>query len=199
MPVSVNINVHIPVSNMEDLRKALDSLKDYDLLVGVPADDERKSSDGKTARTVDAQYAAQTATIRGKKVTIKGRKHKATQAVNNATLAYIHNNGSPAQNIPARPTLIPGVEDAKDKIAKRFEDAGKAALDGSLDRVEKNFEAAGIAAQNAVRARIRSNTPPPLSPRTIAARKRRGHNSERTLVETGQYLNAHTYVVRKKK
>ena len=57
------------------------------------------------------------------------------------------------------------------------------------------MEAAGIEAQNAVRLRVRSNTPPPLKAATIAARKRRGHDSENTLVETGQFLNSHTYIV----
>ena len=58
MNARVNINVHIPVSNMDELRKALNVLGTYDLLVGVPADGMRDKADaanqgkGTTARTM---------------------------------------------------------------------------------------------------------------------------------------------------
>lgn len=37
--------------------------------------------------------------------------------INNAMLGYIHEFGSPARNIPARPFLLPGVRSIKDKAA----------------------------------------------------------------------------------
>lgn len=169
--MQVNVHLHVPVNNMSTLQAALKELGKYDLLVGVPADEDRTSGEGSTARD-------------------KG-------TVNNATLAYIHNTGSPSQNIPARPTLLPGIDDAKDKITGRLKDGAKGALDGSKDRVEKSFMAAGQAAVDAVKRRIRSNTPPPLSPKTLAARRRRGQRSTRTLVDTAQYLNSHTFVLKK--
>lgn len=170
---TINVNLNIPVSNMESLRQALSALKEYDLLVGVPADAGRKAGDdGKTARD-DAP-------------------------INNAVLAYIHNNGSPAQNIPARPTLEPGIRDAREKIVNNMEYGAKGALDGRKIAVLDSLTAAGIEAQSAVRARIRSNTPPPLKPKTIAARIRRGFPSTNTLIETGAFLQSHTFVVRRK-
>jgi hypothetical protein len=172
MNTSISVHLHIPISNMDGLRSALDALKEYDLLVGVPRDEDRTSAEGKTKRD-DGE-------------------------INNAVLAYVHNNGSPSQNIPARPTLEPGIVDAKDKITKRLSDGAKGALDGRKSAVEDNFTAAGLEAQTSVRNRIRSNTPPPLKPATIAARIRRGHTSTNTLIETGAYLQAHTFVVRKR-
>jgi hypothetical protein len=173
MNTSVNVHLHIPVSNLDSLRSALDALKEYSLLVGVPADEDRtgEGGPGSTARD-DGE-------------------------INNAALAYIHNNGSPSQNIPARPTLEPGILDAKDKITHRFEDGAKGALDGRKTAVIDNMTAAGLEAQTAVRNRIRSNTPPPLKEATLAARRRRGHTSTNTLLETGAYLASHSFVVRK--
>jgi hypothetical protein len=168
---SVNVHLHIPVSNLGQLKIALDALKEYSLLVGVPADEDRTSAEGKTARD--------------------------DSVINNAALAYIHNNGCPAQNIPARPTLEPGIEDAKDKIAGRFEDGAKGALDGRKSAVLDNMTAAGLEAVTAVKMRIRSNTPPPLKDATLAARRRRGHTSTQTLIETGAYLNSHSFVIKK--
>lgn len=169
---SVNVNINVSVDNMASLRDALNELKKHELLVGVPEDDQRTDSSGSTERT--------------------------GSNVNNATLAYIHNNGSPSQNIPARPTLVPGVLDAQEKISKRLGDGATAALEGRKDGVVANFDAAGLEAVTAVKKRIRSNTPPPLSAKTIAARRRRGVTRTNTLVDTGAFLNSHTYIVEEK-
>jgi hypothetical protein len=169
----INVNLNVTINHMGDLRAALDALKKFDLLVGVPSDEDRQRD-------------------------MNGSNARKDSEVTNALLAYVHNNGSPAQNIPARSTIEPGIIDAKDKITTRYHDAAEHALDGDLTAINNNLVAAGLEAQSAVKNRIRSNTPPPLKARTIAARIRRGHLSTRTLVETGAYLNAHTFVVREK-
>jgi hypothetical protein len=195
MSTQVNVHLHIPINNMHALSAALKALGKYDLLVGVPADEARTSGEGSTARVSCIEKGSRKNGAHYKRRKAVGSTLKAP--INNAALAYIHNNGSPSRNIPARPTLLPGINDAKDRIVKRLEDGAKAALDGSKDRVEKNFMAAGQAAVDAVKRRIRSNTPPPLSPKTLAARRRRGQRSTRTLVDTAQYLNSHTFVLKK--
>src|SRR5258708_13943696 len=44
-----------------------------------------------------------------------------SQPINNAALGYIHNYGSPTQNIPARPFMEPGITDSKAGIEKTLQ------------------------------------------------------------------------------
>lgn len=116
----------------------------------------------------------------------------------NAQIAYWMEYGEPANNVPARPTLLPGVESVKDNIAAQMRKGGEAALAGSDSGLENSQDATGLIAQSAVKAKITSNVPPPLAQRTIDARKRRNVTRENTLVDTAQMLNAVTYVKRPK-
>lgn len=118
--------------------------------------------------------------------------------MSNAQLGYIHEFGSPAQNIPARPFLVPGVNDAKSAVAKQMEAGIKKTLTGDKSAADKALHAAGLTAENAAKAKINSNVPPPLSPRTLAQRRARGVTRENTLVDTGQLRNSITYVIRPK-
>ncbi|KGS34461.1 hypothetical protein [Burkholderia pseudomallei] len=126
-----------------------------------------------------------------------GRKDDG-EPLSNAEIGYIMENGSPANNIPARPHLVPGVQDARPKFEPQLQKGVEAALDGDLEKVDRSLNRAGLVAQNSVRAKINSNIPPKLADSTLAARRRRGVTRENTLVDTGQYRNAITYVVRKK-
>lgn len=118
--------------------------------------------------------------------------------INNATLAYIHENGSPARNIPARPFLKPGVAGAKDKLVSTLRVYAKQALTDK-SAIEKGLNAAGLVAQSAVKNRIRSSIGmKPLASGTLAARRRKGAKGEKPLIRTGQLLNSITYVVRDK-
>lgn len=118
--------------------------------------------------------------------------------INNATLGYIHENGSPARNIPARPFLKPGVASAKDKLVQTLKGYAKQAL-ADKSAIEKGLNAAGLVAQSAVKNRIRSGEGfAPLKPGTLAARKRKGAKGTKPLIRTGQLLNSITYVVRDK-
>lgn len=119
--------------------------------------------------------------------------------ITNASLAYIHEHGSPARNIPARPFLVPGVRTAAPKAAaamKRL--AGQALTDASA--VDKALNAGGLVAQSSVKKQIVSQEGfSPLKQGTLAARKRNGFNGTKALIRTGQLLNSITYVVREKK
>jgi hypothetical protein len=106
----------------------------------------------------------------------------------NATLGYIHDNGAPESNIPARPFMIPGILAARPKIVRQMMQVGVAAfrLTGDpkdklrVQRVQKAFHAVGLTAQYAIRAKINEGLDPPLAPGTIAARARaRGTKSMR--------------------
>lgn len=126
-----------------------------------------------------------------------GRKDDG-EPLSNAEIGYIQETGSPANNIPARPHLVPGVQDARPKFEPQLQKGAEAALDGDLEQVQRRLNLAGIAAQNSVRAKVNSNIAPQLAESTLEARRRRGVTRENTLVDTGQYRNSITYVIRKK-
>lgn len=118
--------------------------------------------------------------------------------ITNAVIGYIQEHGSPAQNIPARPFLVPGVEDGEPKFTPRLKAAAQAALDGDVRKVEQRLHEAGLLAQNAVRAKMSEGIPPPLAPRTLAARRARGRTGEVPLIDTGALHQSITYVLRSK-
>jgi hypothetical protein len=121
------------------------------------------------------------------------------EVLNNASLAYIHEHGSPVNNLPARPFLEPGIKVAKDKISKHLGLAAEASLSGQKEKMGQQLVLAGLTAQNATRAKINSGVEPALAPSTIAARQRRGRTGTVPLIDTGQLRNSIIYVVKEKK
>ncbi len=119
-------------------------------------------------------------------------------AINNATLGYIHEFGSPARNIPERPFLIPGVRESEEQVTPFLKSAVKSALNNKPGDVLKKLHAAGMTAQNAVKAKINSGIGPALKGSTLKARQRRGRTGDVPLIDTGQLRNSITYVVRDK-
>lgn len=134
----------------------------------------------------------------------------------NAGIGYINEYGSPAQNIPARPHLQPGVKSAEPQTIPQLKDAALAALDGRESAAVQALERAGILAVNGVRSFIRASNFTPLADSTVEARARRGRKGAKAemarraagdlpstdgakpLIDTGQYVRAITYVVRDK-
>jgi hypothetical protein len=118
--------------------------------------------------------------------------------INNAARLYIHEHGAPEANIPARPTLMPGIADVQDAINKYLQAAARAALSGDASKIDVALHSAGTVARDSVKTRIGSNTPPPLAERTLQDRRARGKASENTLVDSGEMRNAVTYVISEK-
>lgn len=139
--------------------------------------------------------------------------------ISNAALAYIHDKGSPAANIPARPFMQPGVESVKNEIEEAFRKAGTLALTSTPAAVERQLNRVGMIGRDAIKAKIRSNIPPPLALGTVMGRIRRhGGKAARqemvkanlasglapqadlfiALIDTAQMLNSISYVLRKK-
>lgn len=116
----------------------------------------------------------------------------------NAVIGYIQETGSPANNIPPRPFLVPGVANVQAAIASRLGKAASAALSGDKEGAEVQMARAGLQAQNSVRARINGGVMPQLKDSTIANRLRRGRTGTVPLIDTGQLRNSITYVIRKK-
>ena len=120
------------------------------------------------------------------------------EEINNAGLGYIHERGSPAAGIPARPFLVPGVVAVQEKVADILGKAAGEAFDkpGAL---EKGYTRAGIVAQSSVKNTIRKGAGfTPLAESTINQRKRKGFSGVKPLIRTAQLLNAINFVVRPK-
>jgi hypothetical protein len=129
------------------------------------------------------------------------------EPIGNAALAYIHNFGSPARNIPARPHAIPGIKAALPEMTKYLEQAARAALAGDVAGVDQRFAQAGQLGVRSVQRTIQAGIPPPLAPATVARRRIRtpGSTYRRQattpadvipLIDTAQYLRAWTWVIR---
>lgn len=137
--------------------------------------------------------------------------------ISNAYLGYIHEHGVPEKNIPARPALIPGIEDIQGEAAEILKDAAAKALDGNAAAVDTALNKIGILGQNAVRARFVNNDWQPLSDKTLDRRKkisetvnskgktvkkmgksRRERGAINPLIDTSELRKKYTYVVRKK-
>lgn len=116
----------------------------------------------------------------------------------NATLGYIHEFGSPARNIPARPFLIPAVNSVQDKAVGLLQQAAACQMDNKPGAAMQALKAAGQLAVNAVKTKIVSGPFAPLKPATIAARRRRGNLGTKPLIDTTQMLQSVTYVIRKR-
>ncbi|MHA6574555.1 hypothetical protein [Pseudomonas yamanorum] len=126
------------------------------------------------------------------------RKEGDEEPINNAQLGYLHNYGSPAQNIPAREFMGSGIELARESIDNHLKKAAKAAMDGNSEKVDVELNATGLVAQAGLRSRINSGEFEALSPVTLAARRKRGRTGDKPLIDTGQLRNSLTYVIRKK-
>jgi len=126
----------------------------------------------------------------------KVKRQDEDSPIGNASLAYLHDNGAPGANIPARPFMRPGIEAAKKTIIRQFQLAAKKALHKDDAAIERGLNMAGIAAQNAIRAAINEGPGPALSEGTLAARRRRGREGTKPLVDTGQLRNSINYVIR---
>lgn len=120
------------------------------------------------------------------------------EPLDNATIGYIMETGSPAANIPARPFLVPGVRAAQDRAAARLSKAAVAALEERQDVVQVSMDAAGLIAQTSVQAYITDGPHLPLAPATLRRRKSRKppRMGERPLVDTGQLRRSISYVIR---
>ncbi|MGH8709731.1 MAG: hypothetical protein ACREVA_00155 [Burkholderiales bacterium] len=114
----------------------------------------------------------------------------------NAAIGYVNEYGSPADNIPPRPFLLPGVEEAAPQVANALGRAVDQAFD-SQTAIDRGLNEAGLLAQSSVKNRIVAQTGfAPLAARTLAARRSAGFAGTKALIRTSQLINSITYVVR---
>jgi len=176
------------VDNLPKLKRSFASLTKEDVYVGVPSTDPQR----------------------------KPEPDEPKNPLNNATIAYIQDNGSPAANIPQRQFMIPGIQAARGRIINTFKAGAKSALHGNVNAANEALHRAGLQAQESIRSAINQGIPPPLAESTLKSRARRGSKGakieleERSkglpasttyakpLVNTAQLRNAINYVIRPK-
>jgi len=162
-------SVKITIDGMKKFKESIEALSKFEVLVGIP-----------------------------QQANTRNELEDENQEMNNATIGYINEHGSDIAGIPARPHLVPGIQNVQKELAKEFKSAGQACFKNP-DQVEKYFTRAGIIASNSVKKVITDQEGfEPLAFETIAARKRKGAEGTKALIRTGQYRNAITYVVEKK-
>jgi hypothetical protein len=136
--------------NFDQIAKAIQQLAKKKLLVGIPME---------TSTREQSEFLNM----------VKGGT---AGTISNASLGYIHEFGSPARNIPARPHLRPGVEAALPQMKSYLQAAANAALRGSPDAADQFLADAGQAAVNSVQEKIRA-LPHDLAQSTVTARRLR--------------------------
>lgn len=118
--------------------------------------------------------------------------------IGNAAIGYINENGSPAQNIPQRPHLKPGVRSVEQDFMPHLKSAARKALEGDAEGAVTSLDRAGTVAANGVKRYITITGFTPLADATIANRLRRGRTGNKPLIDTGEYRRSITHVVRDK-
>ena len=120
----------------------------------------------------------------------------ARDGITNAELMYIHENGSPARNIPPRPALKLGLSDenTRNQIREMLLLGMRTALTGDVNKARMYYEKAGMVGSSSVK-KIFGQSPPlaPNASSTIARKK-----SSKPLIDKGSLLSSITYAVRRK-
>ena len=199
--ISADIDVQVTEVDKGDLKKVIDALlklAEDELLVGVSAD---TAGSGRGEDINNAELAF----IHTNGVRAAGMKAETDKAVEEGTpyplalQAYIKEHGSPAYRVPPRPFLEPGIEKHLDMVKGGMKAALLDVLNGGDGRTQRE-NLGGAIAGKVQEYFEEDNGWPPLSPKTIARRKKGpdGTASDVPLVDSGALRQSITYVIRKK-
>jgi hypothetical protein len=139
----------MPSIKLDQLIKTIEAMNKKHCYVGIPKENnERENPDGSKAD------------------------------IGNASLAYVHEHGSAAQHIPARPFMRPGVKKVRDRITDIMKDGAVDAMErNDPEIIDKAFHKVGTITAASMQETINAGIPPPLSPLTVAKRARRSAGS----------------------
>ena len=197
MPQKLGPKLTLTLNKLPDLVRAMKRLADTRVMVGIPKET--------TTRMTDDGHV----------------QYEHGQPLTNAMIGYIQEHGAPEARIPARPHLYPTVRENRPLIVKMLRSAGRAAMHADIVKMDAIFEAMGMRVSTAVKRKIVSVIPPPLSERTIKQRlykqktlrtRKRLHALYNAsvaagkggtdvftpLIDTGDYIAHITYVLRRK-
>lgn len=124
------------------------------------------------------------------------QEHRKGDPLTNALLGYVHEFGSDAAGIPARPFLMPALDSKRKDASERIEKALAKASDGDLFAVPQALAVIGTDIRDTAKENIIASAGmAPLKPSTLKARQRAGFKGTKPLIRTAQLLNAITYKV----
>lgn len=189
----VNCTVDTIFDGVPELLKALDELRNNEVLVGIPED--KSSRKKEIIRNSELLYI-HTHGIRRKSMRQEMQETMdGGSPYSEAYQLYIQEHGSPLWASPPRPVLEPAIEHRKDWIAEQLSKAAEAALDGNVKGVQDGLHKAGQVAENAARDWFTDPTNgwAPNSPETIKLK-----GSDKPLINTDQMRKSITHVLRRK-
>lgn len=135
--------VYLKIDKVNEVLKSIQQLSKRDVLVGITnKTSERREEEGGSV------------------------------TINNAALGYIHEFGSPSQNIPPRPFLVPGIQKSSDDWMPQLRKAAEASLNGQGKSSINALEKAGTIAERGAKTKISEGPFEPLKPSTIANRRK---------------------------
>lgn len=122
------------------------------------------------------------------------------EPVTNAELLFIHTNGSPARNIPARPVIEPAIEDDGDRLSQMMKKAAQHVFAGEEEQALAQLKKTGMRGQNVSRAWFTNdkNGWPPNAPSVAEEKRKKGATDPRPLIDTGELRKSITYFVKTK-
>lgn len=115
--------------------------------------------------------------------------------VSNAELMFIHTNGSPLRNIPARPSIEPSIKKNKNEISEQIQIAIKLTLEGKAQEAEQQLERVGDFASGKAREYF-TDPDNGWAPNSLQTKKNKG--SDKPLIDTAELRKSITYVVGEK-
>lgn len=120
-----------------------------------------------------------------------------SEGITNAELLFIHTNGSPINNVPARPVVEPAIEDDQERLTRMLTQSYLLAFSGRIQDALLQLQKTGMRAQNIARNWFVNpkNGWPPNSPGVQAAKRKKGSTNPRPLIDTGELRKSITYVV----
>lgn len=122
---------------------------------------------------------------------VPSSKNARQGATNNATIAAVHELSAPTRGIPARPFLIPTIQNNSQKYVGLMAQGFRSALADGTDP-DVIYEKIGLQASSDVKDYIASGSFAPLKQKTI---DRKG--SSKPLIDTAEMMNSIGYEVRK--
>lgn len=205
----LSVNVKKTIDKSALLEKALQELRNKQVLVGIPQQENSERSDGiKQAELLYIlTHGVRSKAMREEMNASMSHGMPYTKEFNNFTQnlsngmpysaaysLYIHSHGSPLWRIPPRPVLEPAIEKYKKYLVKPLRQAAQAALEGK--NPDEYLRKAGMMGQNfARRWFIDSDNHWPAN--ADATVKMKG--SDRPMIDTSEMQRAITYVIRDKR
>ena len=116
----------------------------------------------------------------------------------NSALGFINEFGRPEANIPARPHLMPAIEEASDEIRQLMLKGAVKALDltgaDHKQQIYDTMEAVGLFCVDEIKLKIQSRLEPKLSAKTLAARVKEGRDGDKPLLDKSEYIDSFTSI-----